>query len=337
MRIFLLGDFDSDNGPGNANKKIRESLSLKYKIQCSKGKGIFKRLCEMSIGITHSDILLICSASKINYWAIRLAKKFRKKVLYLMHGYSSFEKKIENPELTDAELKVTYDYEEFIFTHADRIICVSFRYMNYMKQQLPKYADKFDFIFNSIDVKEIEKICRKNANKKTKNQVLSVGGGMRRKNILTIAEVLEEEREKSTFVVVGKTLCDGEKIKAFDNVIWYEHLNHEELCRVMAETQLYIQNSIFETFGLAVIEALFAGCSILVSNTIGCLDLFSDLTENDVIYNTYDKKEIFGKIVYLLSNPNNERLMKNLKKECLSREWQANRWQEIITSVNNKE
>lgn len=335
MRIFLLGDFESDNGPGNANKKIRDSLLLKYEIKYSKEKGRVRRIYEMYKGIAHSDILLICSASQINYLAVRVAKKQGKKILYLMHGYSSYEKKLENPELTDNELKKTYDYEEFIFTNSDRIICVSKRFMDYMKTQISKYADKFDYIFNTIDVEGIEKIHKNNPEEERKNQILSVGGGKRQKNILTLAKVLAENDKKTKFIVVGKSLQDGERIKAFDNVMWYEHLKHEELYRVMAETTLYIQNSIFETFGLAVVEALYAGCSVLVSNAVGCLDLFENLTDQDVIYDTYDKKEIQEKVNYLLLNPNNQRLMKGLKKECLSKEWQANRWYDIINSMNN--
>lgn len=335
MRIFLLGDFESDNGPGNANKKIRDSLLLKYEIKYSKEKGRVRRIYEMYKGIAHSDILLICSASQINYLAVRVAKKQGKKILYLMHGYSSYEKKLENPELTDNELKKTYDYEEFIFTNSDRIICVSKRFMDYMKTQISKYADKFEYIFNTIDVEGIEKIYKNNPDEERKNQILSVGGGKRQKNILTLAKVLAENDKKTKFIVVGKSLQDGERIKAFDNVMWYEHLKHEELYRVMAETTLYIQNSIFETFGLAVVEALYAGCSVLVSNAVGCLDLFENLTDQDVIYDTYDKKEIQEKVDYLLLNPNNQRLMKGLKKECLSKEWQANRWHDIINSMNN--
>lgn len=335
MHIFLLGDFESDNGPGNANKKTRDSLLLKYEIKYSKEKGWIKRIYEMYKGITQADILLICSASKINYLAIRIAKYQKKKILYLMHGYASFEKKIENPKLTDRELKKTYEYEEYIFTNVDRIICVSKRFMYYMKTERPKYAYKFDYIFNIIDVEKIEKIYRNSQGSKKKNQILSVGGGMRRKNILTLANALGESDKGVKLIVVGKSLYDGERIRSFDNVVWYEHLKHEELYRTMAETALYIQNSIFETFGLAVVEALYAGCSILVSDSVGCLDLFKNLTDQDVIFDTYDQKEIQEKAEYLLLNPNNQRLMQGLKKECFSKEWHANRWTDIIVGVNS--
>ena len=86
MQIYLLGDLKSDNGPGNANKQIKEALLLKYKVDYSKQNGKIGRIAEMYKGIKWSDLLLICSSSKINYLAVRLAKKMGKKIVYLMHG-----------------------------------------------------------------------------------------------------------------------------------------------------------------------------------------------------------------------------------------------------------
>ena len=142
-------------------------------------------------------------------------------------------------------------------------------------------------------------------------------------------------KKNLNLIVVGKNENDGEKIKSFDCVTWIDHLSHKELLRLMTESNIYIQNSVFETFCLAIIEALFAGCNLLISNSTGCLDLFENCTENDIIYDVYDQKEIAKKIQYLLDNPNNKRLMKGFKEEYISREWQANRWQEIINSTIN--
>ena len=329
MRIFLLGDFQSDNGPGNANKQIKKSLSLKYEIEYSRAIGKVGRIFEMYKGVCHADMLIICSESKINYQAVKLAKVKGKKIIYLMHGYSSYEHKIEHPDVSDKELKKIYKYEHFIFDSVDRIVCVSNRCMQYMKSQLLQYVDKFDYIFNVVDIENIERLCRNTSANKRINQVLSVGGGMKQKNILSLVEAAGNKN----VVVVGKTLSDGDKIREYNNVIWYEHLMYDDILKLMTESSLYIQNSIFETFCLAVVEALFAGCSILVSDAVGCLDLFDNLLDEDVIYDVFDQEEISNKMKYLLKNPNNERLLKGFKKELVSKEWQANRWQEIINSI----
>lgn len=83
---------------------------------------------------------------------------------------------------------------------------------------------------------------------------------------------------------------------------------------MLLDTNLYIQNSISESFGLSVIEALYAGCSLLLSNTIGCLDLFDTLEDEDIIFDVYNQSEIYQKAKYLLLNPNNDRLIRGLKK-----------------------
>lgn len=327
MQIYLLGDLKSDNGPGNANKQIKEALLLKYKVDYSKQNGKIGRIAEMYKGIKWSDLLLICSSSKINYLAVRLAKKMGKKIVYLMHGYSSYEQKIECPNIAESELNKVRNYEKFIFDAVDRIICVSKRCMDFMIQQFPEYENKFDYVYNVVNIDKIKKSNK--AEKTKKYPVLTIGGGMKRKNVYTLVKAAKNIK----VVVVGRTLSDGEKIKEYNNVTWYEYLNHSEVMKLMAETRLYIQNSTFETFCLSVIEALFSGCSILVADTIGCLDLFKNLLEEDIIHDVHNQNEINKKMEYLLSHPNNERLLKEFKSELVSKEWQSNKWQKIINDI----
>lgn len=331
MKIFLLGDFETNNGPAIANREMKEAIRRDFKINYSNATGKIKRIVEMYVGVKRTDILLICSKSKINYMAVKLAKRKNKKIIYLMHGYASYEYKIENPNLMSEELKKIYEYEQFIFDTAEKIVCVSRHCMNYMKSEFPMYANKFDYTYNVVDIDKIE---NKHRDRSDKNyQIMSVGGGMRQKNILTLVRAVNQLKQNVKVMVVGKTLSDGEEIRQYANVIWFEHLPHDKLIQFMSESNIYIQNSIFETFGISVIEALFAGCSLLLSNAIGCLDLFENLTDMDIIYNVFDENEIAIKIDYLLKNPNNERLVKSFNKEYITTEWQANRWKDIIGEI----
>jgi hypothetical protein len=61
--------------------------------------------------------------------------------------------------------------------------------------------------------------------------------------------------------------------------------------------------------------------------------LFDNLTEEDVIYDVFNRGEVSEKIKYLLKNPNNKRLMNGFKKEFITTEWQSGRWQEIVDSI----
>ena len=333
MQIFLLGDFKSDNGPGNANKQIRDTLDTVCKIKYSKAVGKMGRILEVFRLVKSSDIILICSASKINYLAIRLAKKQYKKIIYLMHGYSSYEAKIANPNISTKNLAQIQNYETFIYDASDRIICVSKRCMEFMKKQIPQYKEKLDYVFNVLDTEHITRMCQENISLRLQDKVLSVGGGMRRKNNLVVAKCIDKYFSNVNFTVVGNELEYGDKIKKIRNVTWVGHLTHEDLCRLMSEANIYIQNSTFETFGLAIIEALYAGCSLLISNNVGCLDLFESITDKDIIYDVNDDEVISRKIDYLLQNPNNKRLMAGFNYSLVSKNWQAGKWKEIIDEI----
>ncbi|MDO4188773.1 MAG: glycosyltransferase, partial [Lachnospiraceae bacterium] len=101
----------------------------------------------------------------------------------------------------------------------------------------------------------------------------------------------------------------------------------EELFR---ECGIFIQNSCFETFGLAPVEALCAGMSVLCSKVCGVLDLFSSADSHDIIDNYSDADEIAEKIQYIMENPNREKLLRDIDFNTMS--WEA-RTEELIEKL----
>lgn len=333
-KIFFLGDFLSDNGPGNANKQIFKSLENKCNGRISGKKGKISRIFEVILGVRKSDVLLICSRSQVNYLAIKLAKKQGKKILYVMHGLSSYEAKINDPDITEESLKSIENYEEFIFSSVDKVIAVSKFFMEYLQKEFPNYADKFDYIYNVIDENLFSGEMMRPEDRK--RQVVSAGGGTPQKKNLQVAEALQELNDSGMqleYIVVGRGMKDGEQIKKQPCVTWRENMSRKELLALMGESEIYIQNSSFETFGLAIVEALFSGCSILISNQVGCRDLFETITDDDVIYDTNDKNEIQEKVKKLLLCGNNERLRNGFQKEVVSPRWQSDKMIRIIEQL----
>ena len=96
-----------------------------------------------------------------------------------------------------------------------------------------------------------------------------------------------------------------------DNIEFKGLVSQEQLYKEMAQSELFVLNSTLESFGLSVFDALQCGCSVLVSNAAGALDILN-VTGHDVIYDSMDEDEIAEKIDYLLQNPNNYRLIKSL-------------------------
>ena len=109
----------------------------------------------------------------------------------------------------------------------------------------------------------------------------------------------------------------------------------KQLYEEMMKSELYVLNSVYEPFALSVFDALLCGCSILVTNVAGALELLN-VTEHDVIYDPMDKDEIAEKIEYLLQHPNNERLMKKLDFDKISYEAEVKRLEQFCEMLCQK-
>ena len=336
MKAFLLGDFQSDNGPGNANKQIRDSLVNRLDVYYSKRERRSGRIVEAIAGICRADVLVICSKSQINYLAIKFARFLRKRTIYILHGLSSYEAKINNPKISEDSLRRIKEYENFVFENVDKVVCVSKFAMDFLKRELPIYANKVDYIYNVVDFKAMQSNIKHSDQERKKLSVLSVGGGMRRKNNIAVSRALSlciDNGLSVTYTVVGEEMLDGKEIKAYPFVNWLDYLPNIELRQLMCNTHLYIQDSTFETFGLAIVEALYAGCDLLFSANVGCKDLFTTLEDCDLIYDVNDIEEISLKAFQILKKGNNQRLRKGFSENIVSKDWQANKLIKIIKSL----
>ena len=153
--------------------------------------------------------------------------------------------------------------------------------------------------------------------------VFSIGGGMPRKKIRYICEAvkrLREEYDRDMFLcVIGDTGADSEVIDSYDFVDNRGLVSFREAVELFREAAVFVQNSCFETFGLAPLEALVCGCPILCSRHVGALGIIKDLHSEDVIDDCEDPDEIAAKIKYLIENSNAKRLIADL-------EWESNSW-----------
>ena len=121
--------------------------------------------------------------------------------------------------------------------------------------------------------------------------------------------------------VIGDEGADSDEINSYDFVDNRGLVSFDESVRLFGEAALFIQNSSFETFGLAPVEALSLGCPILCSRQVGALELINGLEDTDVIDKYDDPEEIAAKIKFILENPNAKRLCGGLDKESYS--WKA--------------
>lgn len=328
MRVFIVGDYKTGTGPANVTKEYIRCFPKGTLFQKMTGK--ISRVPELLVKTAMCDCILFSGYSAQNVLGIKFAKLFKKKTAYLVHGAITHENKINDNE----NLKMS-DIEEKTLKDADLLLAVSEKFSEWMKAQYPQYNAKIDYVTNGVDFEYLrslsmeysdntnnaddDKAAADSVDERDAGLILSVGGGMPRKEIIHICEAISiynsnHPDKELTLAVIG---ADGRDTEAIKNYPFVDYLGmvpakkKEELYR---KANVFIQNSCFETFGLAVFEALMSGCSVLTSNVAGALDLLKDADDADIIYDYRDAKEIEAKIEYLLDNPNCDRL-KNMIDE----------------------
>lgn len=147
--------------------------------------------------------------------------------------------------------------------------------------------------------------------------LLNVGTLETRKNALQIIKSIKGT--KIPLVLVGRKTPYFFEIKEFisknkmeNQIIHLENINLKELAVLYQLATIFIYPSLFEGFGIPIIEALYSSTPVITS-TNGC---FSEAAGPNSIYvNPNDKRELREKIIDLWEN---ESLQSNMKKEGLT-------------------
>ena len=148
------------------------------------------------------------------------------------------------------------------------------------------------------------------------------------KYVCKALEILHGEGFSVHLTVVGDKGLDTDEINGYPFVDNQGIVSSDKVREIFSQSDLFVQNSCFETFGLAPVEALANGCNVLLSDAVGALDIIDGVTEHDIIKNYNDPGEIAEKIKYLLKTPNRERLLKGIDFDRCS--WE-NRGKELCS------
>ncbi len=319
-RYFLIGDHYSGNGPANATKALLDAMPSNTMYLKSRNKLL--RALEILIKMRKAKAAVFSGHSRQNTFGMKRAESLGVPTVYIMHGAVEYENRINRvPDERMAE------DEREMMKLAGMILAVSSEFGEWLKEHYPEYAVKTGHLTNGVDWDEYY-VNRSGAIKRYAGQdsdpgtardyvnqtvhILSVGGGMPRKKINRICEAVSVLRESEGLDIIldvaGDKGADSEEIASYDFVRDHGLLSRGEMKYLYGSCSLFIQNSIFETFGLAPVEALLSGCDIIMSGFCGVKEIFRDLENGDIINDPDDVKEIAEKISAVLKNGNNERL-----------------------------
>lgn len=307
MKKFLfVGGTNGNNGPANVNKGIVANLSDAFCIADSVNR--VKKYIDAFIGVVRCKVIVVSGMSKVGMYAIKLAKLLNKKTVYIMHGCYEMECALNESAVDENSLQM----EQYILHSVDLLLPVSERYSQIIQEKYPFCKGKTAYLHNGV-----EKINLKHGKvQREKGRIIVVGGDRKLKNNITVAKAMGKLGADRVLTVYGH-LYNPKNLPQDKNIEFKGLVPQTQLYEEMQKSELYILNSVYEPFALSVYDALLCGCSILITNVAGALELLN-VTEHDVIYDPMDEKEIADKIDYLLTHPNNERLMQGLDFEKVS-------------------
>ena len=303
MKILFWGGTGGNIGPVNINKGVVPNLSDRFWTVTVRGK--YRELLDAFWKLLRSDAVVVSGVSRKGAILVGAAKFLGKRSAYLMHGCAEWEYRLNGIQPNPKGLA----QEEYLLKHADLILPVSRRYMLWLREQYPQYADRMDYIYNGVDSRLF---AGKPCGLREPGSVAVSGGMAPLKNNMPVVQAVEALDGKARVKIYG-----GRKQPMPEPFRYAERigkLSNEQFRQHLSCTNLFVLNSKLESFSIATIEALACGCSLLVSEKAGVSDLLA-LEETDIIHDPMDEEEIRSKIDYLLDHPNYERLRSQFDPE----------------------
>lgn len=296
MKIFFWGETGGNTGPDNVNRIIMENLSESFLFLKSRNR--FLQIPEAVWKCLNADVTVISGVSRKGC----LLAAFAKRTVYVLHGCAAREAAADG-----LDVKPAIRQERYLMRRADTLLCVSETFRDWFCGAYPQYARKTDFLHPCVR-------CAGVTERKIPGSVMAAGGDSALKNNAVLESAVEALEGAAKLEVCGGQRHSHPPLR---HTRWVGTVPREEFLKKLARTEIFVLNSLFETFSLAVIEALCCGCSVLVSETAGVREVLA-LEETDILHDPGDREEIRRKLSFLQKNPNNARLLGALDREALS-------------------
>jgi glycosyltransferase involved in cell wall biosynthesis len=164
---------------------------------------------------------------------------------------------------------------------ADLIIAVSNQTANDIKQFFGTDNSKIKVIYqgcNPVFRKELNNSERANIIKKygfPESYILYVGTIEERKNLLSLIKAINIAKIELPLVVIGGRTSYFKKVKEYidqvkvKNIYFLETILNEDLPAVYQQAEVFVYPSVFEGFGIPVIESLYSKTPVITSKH-GC-------------------------------------------------------------------
>lgn len=335
--IILATPKNSNHGLTGRNVKIAE---IKCKLDGNSISSVIKNIAEFNKNIVNSikkfgDFEIIQSHDWLCVSAAKaLSEKSKKPWVHTIHSLEH----IRAGEETKSRIS---KIEKEGIMHSDKIIAVS----NLMKNEiLKKYkisGNKIEVIRNYIGVRESgAAVPRK------RNTVLFVGRLCLQKGVEMLISafpaVLKSVPDAKLIIAGDGNLKDS--LKTFSkiggiekSVVFMGYVCEKKLHELYQESSVFVSPSVYEPFGITILDAAYFGAPVIATKNTGALEIFDK--NSLIVIEPQNKTDIAEKIIMLLSDERMQKeLTANAKKDILAADdWEmiAEKTEEAYNSLLN--
>lgn len=331
MKILFVGDIHKNTGPSNVNRAYYKYLRHRMTFLYQRSKPLL--FFELVAGIFKSSAIVVSGAGFSGYLAVKMAGLLKKPTAYLMHGCYEYECEVNRLALDQQAVSI----EKTIMAKANRIICVSERFSQWVGRRYPEYIEKLAFVNTGVEWEKQARI-EKMTIPRNSMRIVTMGGGRPQKNNLIISRAVEmlnnDYGQGFQLLVLGRDGPDTEAMKQNPHTMVIGQVDSGRVRQYLMGCKIFIQNSVLESFGIGVVEALRDGCDILVSQNVGTLSVITNMKDQDIINDCMDVNEVAEKILHLSRHGNNERLLNSIDKDATSMKMSAGRLYDMVAGLS---
>lgn len=297
-------------------------MPRKYFLEKIKNVSIKRILYVLWLNLVFPFLLLFSGCEKIIFsnFLTPLYKIPTKKYYPVVHDLWA----VKFPETMS---KTKRDYQTWILkvikNNYYKIITVS----NTVKQEIIDYfgcnPDDINVIYNYFSFGENPKInltdeeqmkILKNLGIKSKEYILSVGSLNKRKNIQMLIDAYSSIDTDKKLVIVGKKE-NANLLSENKNIIFTGYVEDEELKVLYKNAMLFVFPSIYEGFGIPLIDAQNFGIPVLCSD----IQVFREIGGRSIEYMKLQYEDFVTKLSELESNTEKQKMLVNLGNQNLTK------------------
>lgn len=299
-RILLVGFYWENNGPNNVNKEIIRYMDDDFGYVKSQNRYI--KFLEAAVKVLRARTVLVSGMSKVGFFSANLAKLLNKKIVFIMHGCVAYEKELN----CLSGMEDTIAREQRLIEMADRLLPVSAKFAEFVKLRYPEVSHKVCPWHLGVNQSDVQTPTVK----KEKGLVIAAGGDRNQKNNSILCDVMCSLNGDARLEIYGDLQPGKEHpVNAFTS--WKGIVPNDQFLEHLRCAEVFVINSVLESFSIAVFEALATGCSVLVSQYVGAAELMK-LEAGDIIFDPNNREEIAQKLMALLKQANNRRVSEQI-------------------------